>query len=111
MFSPVVVLKFGPKTCLIVSSLPYLLYILQLFYISSAYIIITSVMLGLAAPVLWTSLGTFLSNNSDMRTINRNSGVFWAMNQSSIFLGNNTISDVVDINEWFRKLCCLSDSS
>ena len=32
--------------------------------------------------------GTFLANNSDPSTITRNSGVFWAMNMSSSFIGN-----------------------
>ena len=87
LLSPSVVLKYGPKKCLILASIPYSLYIIQLFFLNINYILSASVVLGVAAPVLWTSLGTFLTNNSDMRTVNRNCGVFWAMNQSSMFLG------------------------
>ena len=34
------------------------------------------------------SQGNLLANNSDPTTITRNSGVFWAMNMSSSFIGN-----------------------
>ena len=42
----------------------------------------------MGAPILWTAQGTFLSNNSDARTVTHNVGVFWAMNTSSTFIGN-----------------------
>ena len=96
--------KLGVKTSLVVASVPYLLNILQLFTMNPGYIYFMAVMVGLSAPILWTALGTFLSHNSDtkvsphhhqqtilsniIKTINRNSGVFWAMNQSSTFVGS-----------------------
>ena len=86
--SPSLVTVLGPRTCLLLSSLPYSLFILHLFILNTAYIFVTSVLVGVAAPILWTALGTFLSNNSDLRTVNRNAGVFWAIHQASVFLGN-----------------------
>jgi len=38
--------------------------------------------------VIWTAQGNFLALNSDDDTISRNSGIVWAMVQSSIFIGN-----------------------
>ena len=88
LFSPSLVTKLGPRTCLLLSSLPYSLFIIHLFILNTVYILVTSVLVGVAAPLLWTALGTFLANNSDLRTVNRNAGVFWAIHQSSVFLGN-----------------------
>ena len=52
LLSPSVVMRFGTKRCLILASIPYSLYILQLFYLSLGYILAASVLLGVAAPVL-----------------------------------------------------------
>ena len=38
--------------------------------------------------LLWTAQGTFLSVNSDNDTVDRNSGIFWAIFVSSNFIGN-----------------------
>ncbi|XP_053232010.1 UNC93-like protein MFSD11 isoform X4 [Podarcis raffonei] len=47
-----------------------------------------SVFLGIAAAVLWTAQGNCLTINSNENTIGRNSGIFWALLQSSLFFGN-----------------------
>ena len=75
-------------------------------------IYVANVILGIGAAVIWTAQviqkipttvrltkksghfhfhflqGNVLANNSDPTTITRNSGVFWAMNMSSNFIGN-----------------------
>ncbi|XP_076865367.1 UNC93-like protein MFSD11 isoform X2 [Brachyhypopomus gauderio] len=38
--------------------------------------------------VLWTAQGTFLVENSDVSTINWNTGIFWALLQCSMLFGN-----------------------
>ena len=70
------------------AGLTYLFYIIQLLYLNHNYIYVASAVLGIGAPILWTAQGTFLSNNSEARTVTRNFGVFWAMNTSSTFIGN-----------------------
>ena len=65
--STAVVAKLGVKTSLVLASIPYILNILQLFTLRSGYIIFMAVMVGMSAPVLWTALGTFISNNSDAK--------------------------------------------
>lgn len=52
-----------------------------LLYISSA-------VLGAGAAITWTGQGTFLARCSDSGTISRNSGIFWALLQCSMFFGN-----------------------
>jgi MFS family permease len=49
---------------------------------------LASAMLGVGAAIIWTAQGSFLSKCSDETTISRNSGIFWAMLQMSMFFGN-----------------------
>ena len=85
--SPSIVLKLGPRLSMMLAGVTYLFNIIQLLYINEVSIYIASAVLGMGAPILWTAQGTFLSYNSDAGTITRNSGVFWAMNTSSTFIG------------------------
>lgn len=48
----------------------------------------TSALLGVGAAVLWTAQGSALTLNSTKETMGRNSGIFWAMLQSSLLVGN-----------------------
>lgn len=50
-----------------------------------------STVLGIGAALIWTGQGTYLSRCSDSTTISRNSGLFWAMFQMSLFLGNTFV--------------------
>uniref|UniRef100_A0A3P9AAY0 UNC93-like protein MFSD11 n=1 Tax=Esox lucius TaxID=8010 RepID=A0A3P9AAY0_ESOLU len=47
-----------------------------------------SVFVGIAAAILWTAQGNLLTINSTDATIGRNSGIFWALLQFSLFFGN-----------------------
>uniref|UniRef100_A0A8C8HFI6 UNC93-like protein MFSD11 n=1 Tax=Oncorhynchus tshawytscha TaxID=74940 RepID=A0A8C8HFI6_ONCTS len=49
---------------------------------------LTSVLIGIGAAMLWTAQGHFLVENSDASTINRNTGMFWALLQCSMLFGN-----------------------
>ena len=84
----------------------------QFFIMMPWLIYVANVILGIGAAVIWTAQviqkipttipltkksghfhfhflqGNVLANNSDPTTITRNSGVFWAMNMSSNFIGN-----------------------
>ncbi|XP_051572281.1 UNC93-like protein MFSD11 isoform X3 [Myxocyprinus asiaticus] len=48
----------------------------------------TSVLIGIGAAMLWTAQGHVLLENSDTSTINRNTGMFWALLQCSMVFGN-----------------------
>ncbi|XP_078041172.1 UNC93-like protein MFSD11 isoform X2 [Augochlora pura] len=47
-----------------------------------------SCILGLGAALIWTGHGQYLTENSNAETMSRNAGVFWAIFQSSMFIGN-----------------------
>lgn len=50
-----------------------------------------SAVLGVGAALIWTGQGNYLSKCSDPSTISRHSGIFWAMFQMSLFLGNTFV--------------------
>lgn len=49
---------------------------------------VASAVLGAGAALIWTGQGTYLSKCSNPDNISRNSGVFWALLQLSMFFGN-----------------------
>lgn len=49
---------------------------------------VASALLGAGAAITWTGQGSFLARCSDSGNISRNSGIFWALLQCSMFFGN-----------------------
>ncbi|XP_072207682.1 UNC93-like protein MFSD11 isoform X1 [Excalfactoria chinensis] len=88
LISPSVVALVGPQISMFISGIFYSLYIAVFIQPSTWSFYTASVFIGIAAAVLWTAQGNCLTINSDENTIGRNSGVFWALLQSSLFFGN-----------------------
>ncbi|NWI28847.1 MFS11 protein, partial [Sula dactylatra] len=88
LISPSVVAVVGPQLSMVVSGIFYSLYIAVFIQPATWAFYTASVFIGIAAAVLWTAQGNCLTVNSDENTIGRNSGVFWALLQSSLFFGN-----------------------
>ncbi|XP_014808868.1 PREDICTED: UNC93-like protein MFSD11 [Calidris pugnax] len=88
LISPSVVAIVGPQLSMFVSGIFYSLYIAVFIQPATWAFYTASVFIGIAAAVLWTAQGNCLTVNSDENTIGRNSGVFWALLQSSLFFGN-----------------------
>ena len=65
-------------------------------------IIIIKIIIIIIIIIIITAQGNLLANNSDPTTITRNSGVFWAMNMSSSFIGNTLAFFLfkVDVITW-----------
>ncbi|OQV20087.1 putative UNC93-like protein MFSD11 [Hypsibius exemplaris] len=74
----------GPKWGMIAGTL-FIAIFLKPFY---GTLYAGSVLVGVGAAVLWTAQGMFLTVNSDKQTMARNSGLFWALFQSSYVIGN-----------------------
>ncbi|XP_078126208.1 UNC93-like protein MFSD11 isoform X2 [Sander vitreus] len=88
LLAPTVVAVIGPKMTMFLSGLLYSGYI-AVFIIPSAWsFYLTSVLIGIGAAMLWTAQGHFLVENSEASTINRNTGMFWALLQCSMLFGN-----------------------
>ncbi|XP_069004868.1 UNC93-like protein MFSD11 [Embiotoca jacksoni] len=88
LLAPTVVTVIGPKLTMFLSGLLYSGYIAAFIYPSTWSFYLTSVLIGIGAAMLWTAQGHFLVENSDASTINRNTGMFWALLQCSMLFGN-----------------------
>ncbi|XP_014680886.1 PREDICTED: UNC93-like protein MFSD11 isoform X2 [Priapulus caudatus] len=86
--APSIISVTGPKYAMVFGGVVYCIFI-GLFLKPSTYSIYGgSAVLGIAAAVLWTAQGSYLTINSDSETISRNSGIFWALLQCSLLFGN-----------------------
>ncbi|XP_040124341.1 UNC93-like protein MFSD11 isoform X2 [Ictidomys tridecemlineatus] len=88
LITPSVVAIVGPQLSMFASGLFYSMYIAVFIQPFTWSFYTASVFIGIAAAVLWTAQGNCLTINSDEHTIGRNSGIFWALLQSSLFFGN-----------------------
>lgn len=86
--SPFLVEKLGPRLGMGVGGSFYCLFIAALIEPKEWSVLGASALLGFGAAVLWTAQGNFLTINSDENTRGRNAGIFWAIFQSSILIGN-----------------------
>uniref|UniRef100_A0A4W4HBU5 UNC93-like protein MFSD11 n=1 Tax=Electrophorus electricus TaxID=8005 RepID=A0A4W4HBU5_ELEEL len=88
LIAPSVVAVIGPQLSLFFSGLVYSGYIAMFIHPFTWSFYTASVLVGIAAAVLWTAQGNLLTINSTDSTIGRNSGIFWALLQFSLFFGN-----------------------
>lgn len=86
--APSVVNMLGARLAMIFGAATYALYIASFFIVQSWVLYVVSFLLGIGAAIIWTAQGTYLTQNSDERTISRNSGIFWATFQCSVLFGN-----------------------
>ncbi|KAK2571965.1 UNC93-like protein MFSD11 [Acropora cervicornis] len=87
-FAPSFIGIFGPRVSMIVGGICYALFIASLIEPYAWSVYLGSVIIGYGASVIWTGQGNFLTINSTPETISRNSGIFWALLQSSLLFGN-----------------------
>ncbi|XP_047428400.1 UNC93-like protein MFSD11 [Mugil cephalus] len=88
LIAPSVVAIIGPQLSMFFSGLLYSGYIAMFIYPYTWSFYTASVLVGIGAAVLWTAQGNVLAINSTENTIGRNSGIFWALLQFSLFFGN-----------------------
>uniref|UniRef100_A0A672YDB3 Major facilitator superfamily domain containing 11 n=1 Tax=Sphaeramia orbicularis TaxID=375764 RepID=A0A672YDB3_9TELE len=81
LLAPTVVTVIGPKFAMFVSGLLYSGYIAVFIVPVTWAFYFTSALIGVGAALLWTAQGHFLVENSEASTINRNTGMFWALLQ------------------------------
>ncbi|XP_037925519.1 UNC93-like protein MFSD11 [Hermetia illucens] len=86
--APSVLAYTGPRGAMLIGGSTYCLFMVSFLWPRNWLLYLASAILGLGASITWTGQGTFLSRCSDTSTISRNSGVFWAMLQASMFFGN-----------------------
>lgn len=78
----------GPRGAMLIGAVTYLFFIVTFLFPRTWLLYVASVLIGAGAAMIWTGQGNYLTINSDSQTISRNSGIFWAMLQCSMFFGN-----------------------
>lgn len=86
--APSIITITGPRGAMIIGGLTYLFFIVTFLFPRTWLLYVASVLIGAGAAAIWTGQGNYLTLNSDADTISRNSGIFWAMLQCSMFFGN-----------------------
>lgn len=89
--APSAVALLGPRPAMAIGGAVYAGFIAQFWQPNDVALYGLSAILGLGAAIIWTAQGNFLTINSDPETMSRNSGIFWAMLQSSMLIGNTFI--------------------
>ena len=87
-FAPPIVSYMGPRLTLVFGSIFYILYVAQISYPNNMLLYACSGLLGFGGALLWVAQGNFLTLNSTSETMERNSGYFFAIFQSSQVWGN-----------------------
>ncbi|XP_059804614.1 UNC93-like protein MFSD11 [Hypanus sabinus] len=88
LLTPSIVALLGYRLSMFLSGLVYSAYIAVFIEPFTWSFYLASVIIGVAAAVIWTAQGNCLTINSDENTIGRNSGIFWALLQFSLLFGN-----------------------
>lgn len=81
----------GPRGAMFIGSLTYCFFMVSFLYPKTWLLYVSSAVLGAGAALIWTGQGAYLSRCSNDETITRNSGVFWAMLQASMLVGNSFV--------------------
>ncbi|XP_050301655.1 UNC93-like protein MFSD11 [Anthonomus grandis grandis] len=89
--SPSAISVIGAKFSMLIGGITYLLFIMSFALPRVWLLYVASGIIGIGAALIWTGQGVYLALNSDENTISRNSGVFWAMLQMSMFVGNTFV--------------------
>ncbi|XP_059473411.1 UNC93-like protein MFSD11 [Neocloeon triangulifer] len=89
--APSVISVTGPKLAMILGAITYSFFIGTFLMPSTWLLYVASAVVGAGAAIIWTGQGSYLILNSDSTTISRNSGIFWAMLQCSMFFGNTFV--------------------
>ncbi|XP_053975322.1 UNC93-like protein MFSD11 [Hylaeus volcanicus] len=78
----------GPRVAILTGAVCYVIFIASFLWPHNALLYGTSCLLGLGAALIWTGHGQYLTENSNSETMSRNAGIFWAIFQTSMFIGN-----------------------
>lgn len=84
---PSIVQKLGAKWSQIIGASGYLFFMLTFLYLNVWLLYFGSAVLGAGAALLWAGNGCYLVEISRRNKMERNSGIMWAMLQSSLITG------------------------
>ncbi|GLV35039.1 uncharacterized protein CBL_09520 [Carabus blaptoides fortunei] len=86
--APSIIIITGPRVAMLIGAVTYMLFIMSFLLPRVWLLYLASAVIGVGAAIIWTAQGNYLTLNSNSSNISRNSGIFWAMLQCSMFFGN-----------------------
>ncbi|KAJ1372053.1 hypothetical protein KIN20_034112 [Parelaphostrongylus tenuis] len=87
LIAPPIINVLGTKWAQVIGAVCYTSFMIQFLFLNVYLLYVFSAVLGLGSAVLWTANGTYLVQFSRQGKIARNSGILWAMLQSSLVAG------------------------
>ncbi|ODN05433.1 UNC93-like protein MFSD11 [Orchesella cincta] len=102
--APSIVAVLKEKKSMLAGAVLYTAFIASFLYPKTWLLYLMSAVLGIGAAVIWTAQGSYLAICSDETTMSRNSGVFWAILQSSMFFGNTFVFFAFDTKDESAKI-------
>ncbi|XP_025415301.1 UNC93-like protein MFSD11 [Sipha flava] len=106
--APAIINVIGSRKSIYLGSICYVAFLTPFIWPSTILLYTMSAVIGFGTSIIWTGQGTYLTLNSDPSTISRNSGIFWAMSNISICVGNMfmilVLRDKSDLDETVRRL-------
>ena len=86
--APVILSFLKPKYTMFLASILYAIYYVAFIYPNTIIIYIASILIGLGAAMLWTAQGVFLTEISNDKNIDKNAGIFYGFENSTMVWGN-----------------------
>ncbi|KAK6766855.1 hypothetical protein RB195_026246 [Necator americanus] len=87
LIAPPIISVLGAKWAQVLGAVCYTSFMIQFLFVNMWSLYIFSAVLGFGAAVIWTANGAYLVQFSRAGKMARNSGILWAMLQSSLVAG------------------------
>lgn len=79
--APSIISVIGPRVAMVIGAITYTLFIMSYLIPLTWLLYLASAIMGMGAAVIWTGQGNYLTLSSSAATIQRDSGIFWALLQ------------------------------
>lgn len=90
-FAPSYAQEISPRLSIFTGSLCYAFFVATFLWPQTFLLYFASALQGLGASLMWVGHGRYITENSNSETIARNSGIFWAIYQLSLVIGNLSV--------------------
>jgi MFS family permease len=96
-FAPAFVELLGPKLCMIIGAVPYVVFVLAVVLKNAILNIISSVFLGIGGALLWNAHGEMMSRCAEDKDMGFFSGIFFSILSVNGMLGNGVIGIMLSL--------------
>ncbi|KAK6020635.1 hypothetical protein OSTOST_13708, partial [Ostertagia ostertagi] len=103
LFAPPIIHVLGAKWAQVLGAACYTSFMIQCLFLNAWRLYFFSAVLGFGAAVIWTANGAYLVQFSRIGKMGRNSGVLWAMLQTSLVAGAIFLFFVLSYGDLFSS--------